>query len=46
MKIDLNRKQRHQVVEILRDAGCNVLGIVSIFTYGMNKGLENWEAND
>ncbi|NMB92792.1 MAG: orotate phosphoribosyltransferase [Flexilinea flocculi] len=35
-----------QVVEILRDAGCNVLGIVSIFTYGMNKGLENLrEAN-
>ena len=29
-----------EVVEALREAGANVLGIVSIFTYGMKKGLE------
>lgn len=29
-----------EVVEILRQAGANVLGIASIFTYGMKKGLE------
>lgn len=29
-----------EVVQILRDAGAVVLGIVSIFTYGMRKGLE------
>lgn len=29
-----------EVVEALRDAGAEVLGIVSIFTYGMKKGLE------
>lgn len=29
-----------QVVEILREAGADVLGIASIFTYGMKKGLE------
>ena len=28
------------VVEALRDVGADVLGIVSIFTYGMKKGLE------
>ena len=28
------------VVEALREAGAEVLGIVSIFTYGMQKGLE------
>ena len=28
------------VVEALRDAGADVAGIVSIFTYGMKKGLE------
>ncbi len=28
------------VVEALRDAGAQVLGIISIFTYGMKKGLE------
>jgi orotate phosphoribosyltransferase len=27
------------VVEVLREAGAEVLGIVSIFTYGMKKGL-------
>lgn len=29
-----------EVVEVLREAGCNVLGIVSIFTYGLQKGLD------
>ena len=29
-----------EVVEALREAGANVLGIVSIFTYGMKKGVE------
>ncbi len=28
-----------EVVDALREAGANVLGIVSIFTYGMQKGL-------
>ncbi|PKM73770.1 MAG: orotate phosphoribosyltransferase [Firmicutes bacterium HGW-Firmicutes-16] len=28
-----------EVVDVLRDAGAEVLGIVSIFTYGMKKGL-------
>ncbi|HOD02976.1 MAG TPA: orotate phosphoribosyltransferase, partial [Clostridiales bacterium] len=30
-----------QVVEILREAGAEVLGIASIFTYNMQKGLDN-----
>lgn len=35
-----------EVVNVLRDAGAEVLGIVSIFTYGMKKGLERLkEAN-
>ena len=29
-----------EVVEALREAGADVLGIVSIFTYGMKKGLD------
>ena len=33
-----------EVVEALRDAGAEVLGIVSIFTYGMKKGLERLAA--
>ena len=33
-----------EVVEILRDAGAEVLGVVSIFTYGMRKGLERMAA--
>ena len=28
-----------EVVNVLRDAGADVLGVVSIFTYGMKKGL-------
>ena len=33
-----------EVVEILREAGAEVLGIASIFTYGMKKGLERLAA--
>jgi len=29
-----------EVVNVLRAAGAEVLGIVSIFTYGMKKGIE------
>ena len=34
-----------EVVEALREAGANVLGVVSIFTYGMTKGLERLAAS-
>ena len=35
-----------EVVNILREAGADVLGVVSIFTYGMKKGIERFkEAN-
>ena len=35
-----------EVVNVLRDAGAEVLGIVSIFTYGMQKGIDRLnEAN-
>ena len=33
-----------EVVEVLREADAQVLGIASIFTYGMRKGLERLEA--
>lgn len=33
-----------EVVEVLREAGAEVLGIVSIFTYGMKKGIERLAA--
>lgn len=33
-----------EVVEALRDVGAEVLGIVSIYTYGMKKGLERLAA--
>ena len=33
-----------EVVNVLREAGADVLGIVSIFTYGMRKGLERLAA--
>lgn len=33
-----------EVVNILREAGAEVLGIVSIFTYGMQKGLDRLAA--
>ena len=35
-----------EVVEVLREAGAEVLGVVSIFTYGLQKGLDRLaEAN-
>ena len=33
-----------EVVEALRDAGAEVLGVVSIFTYGMQRGLDRLAA--
>ena len=33
-----------EVVNVLREAGAEVLGIVSIFTYGMKRGVERIEA--
>ena len=33
-----------EVVNVLREAGADVLGIVSIFTYGMKKGLDRLAA--
>ena len=33
-----------EVVEVLREAGAQVLGIASIFTYGMQKGLDRLAA--
>ena len=33
-----------EVVEVLREAGAQVLGIVSIFTYGLQKGLDRLAA--
>lgn len=33
-----------EVVEVLREAGAEVLGVVSIFTYGMQKGLDRLAA--
>ena len=35
-----------EVVDALREAGAEVLGIVSIFTYGMKKGLDRLAAAD
>ncbi|MCH5230627.1 MAG: orotate phosphoribosyltransferase [Muribaculaceae bacterium] len=35
-----------EVVEALREAGADVLGIVSIFTYGMEKGLQRLKEAD
>lgn len=32
-----------QAVEALRKAGCDVLGMVAIFTYGFQKAVENFE---
>ena len=32
-----------EVVNVLRESGAEVLGVVSIFTYGMKKGLERLE---
>ena len=33
-----------EVVNVLREAGADILGVVSIFTYGMKKGLERLAA--
>jgi len=33
-----------EVVEALREAGAEVLGVVSIYTYGMKKGIERLKA--
>ena len=33
-----------EVVNVLREAGAEVLGVASIFTYGMKKGLERLES--
>ena len=35
-----------EVVNVLREAGAEVLGIVSIFTYGMQKGIDRLNAAD
>ena len=35
-----------EVVKVLREAGAEVLGVVSIFTYGMKKGIEKLAAAD
>ena len=35
-----------EVVNVLREAGAQVLGVVSIFTYGMKKGLDRMAAAD
>lgn len=35
-----------EVVKVLREAGAEVLGVVSIFTYGMKKGLERLAAEN
>ena len=35
-----------EVVDVLREAGAEVLGIASIFTYGMKKGIERLAAAD
>ena len=35
-----------EVVDALREAGAQVLGIVSIFTYGMKKGIERLKEAD
>ena len=32
-----------EVVDVLREAGCNVLGIASIFTYNLKKGIDRLE---
>jgi len=37
-------KSSIEAVEVLRELGCDVLGIVSIFSYELEKGLANLEA--
>ena len=31
-----------ETVDVLREAGAQVLGVASIFTYGLQKGLTGW----
>ena len=33
-----------EVVDVLREAGAEVLGVASIFTYGMQKGIDRMAA--
>lgn len=35
-----------EVVKVLREAGADVMGVVSIFTYGMQKGLDRLDAEN
>lgn len=35
-----------EVCEVLKEAGCNVLGIASIFTYNLKKGIDRLEASN
>ncbi|MEG0593459.1 MAG: orotate phosphoribosyltransferase [Coprobacillus sp.] len=35
-----------ECVEALREAGCEVIGMVAIFTYGLPKAVTNFEAQD
>lgn len=35
-----------EVVNVLREAGADVLGVVSIFTYGMQKGIDRLKAEN
>lgn len=35
-----------ETVNVLREAGADVLGVASIFTYGMQKGLDRMAAAD
>ena len=42
----LDPGQKVVVVEVLRAAGADVLGIVSLFTYGMQKGIDRLAAAD
>ena len=37
---DVYKRQVIEVVNVLRENGAEVLGIASIFTYGMQKGLD------
>ena len=37
-------KSSIEAVEVLRELGCDVLGIVSIFSYELESGLKNLEA--
>ena len=37
-------KSSIEAVEVLRELGCDVLGIVSIFSYELETGLKNLEA--